>query len=69
MAFERAIQLNPTSVDTHNGKGSALWLLERHEEALTAFEQAIQLDPTSVDAHNGKGYAPRKLKEVIKQVQ
>jgi len=55
VAFERAIQLSPSFVDAHEGRGSALYALGRTSEALEAYEQALQLDLNYIPAHMGRG--------------
>jgi tetratricopeptide (TPR) repeat protein len=54
-AYERALQLNPTSPHLFYKKGWALFSLERYEEALEAFEQAQQLDEQYGWAYYGQG--------------
>lgn len=58
--YERATQLDPTSVRAWVGKGAmSMTLFGRPENALAAYERAIQLDPNSAIAWEGKGNALR----------
>lgn len=52
VAFNHAIQLNPTQARYYVGKGFSLNNLGRHQEALATLNQAIHLDP-----NNGLAYA------------
>ncbi|MEM2900606.1 MAG: tetratricopeptide repeat protein, partial [Thermoplasmata archaeon] len=42
-------------------KGTALYNLERYEEALECYDKAIELKPDSEEAWNNKGNTLRKL--------
>src|SRR6266496_2510009 len=55
LAFENAIQLDPTFADGYEGKTSALCALGRYQEALTSVETALQLDPHYAASYNDKG--------------
>lgn len=48
MAFEKAIENDPTFVEAWGGKGRALANLGRYHEAIKANEKAIELDPNIV---------------------
>ena len=43
--FERALALNPDHAQAWNEKGTALAILDRHEEAAVALAEAIRLQP------------------------
>ncbi|TAD79060.1 MAG: tetratricopeptide repeat protein [Oscillatoriales cyanobacterium] len=60
--YQRAIELDPNFVYTHNGLGAAYRDLKRYEEAIAAYQRAIELDPNFVYAHNGLGNAYYDLK-------
>lgn len=49
--FDRAAQLRP-GADAEEGRGIALDMLGRHEEAQTAYRAALALAPTQVSAQN-----------------
>ncbi|MBV9615625.1 MAG: tetratricopeptide repeat protein [Ktedonobacteraceae bacterium] len=55
LAFENAIQIDPTFADAYEGKTSALCALGRYQEALTSVETALQLDPNYAASYNDKG--------------
>jgi tetratricopeptide (TPR) repeat protein len=54
-AYEKAIEITPDSALAWQGKGIALLLLERYEEALTALTRAIELDPVNELVWHYKG--------------
>jgi tetratricopeptide (TPR) repeat protein len=62
VAFNRALQLDPTCGLAYSSKGFALGGLKRYEEAFAAFDMAIQLDPADVGAFVGKGKVLSELK-------
>jgi tetratricopeptide (TPR) repeat protein len=47
LAFDRAIELDGSSVPAHHNRGLALEKLNRPQEALAAYEEALRLDPDS----------------------
>jgi tetratricopeptide (TPR) repeat protein len=55
LAFENAIQIDPTFADGYEGKTSALCALGRYQEALASVETALQLDPNYAASYNDKG--------------
>ena len=55
VAFENAIQIDPTFADGYEGKTSALCALGRYQEALTSVETALHLDPNYAASYNDKG--------------
>ncbi|NER84044.1 MAG: tetratricopeptide repeat protein [Leptolyngbya sp. SIO1D8] len=61
-AYEKAIELDATSVYPHNGLGNVYRDLKRYEEAITAYEKAIELDATFAYPYNGLGNVYRDLK-------
>jgi tetratricopeptide (TPR) repeat protein len=52
--FQRATQLDPSSVDAWGDLGYTLMRLRRYQEALAATEKAITLDPTDAMGWNNK---------------
>ena len=61
-AYERAIQLDPSFPDAHEGRGDALFSRGSYQEALQAYDRAIQLNPRYAHAYEGKGNALYNLK-------
>jgi tetratricopeptide (TPR) repeat protein len=59
---EQAIAQDPADSDAWYNKGSSLYALNRHAEALEAFERAIQLYPKFIWAYIGRAYAQSALK-------
>jgi tetratricopeptide (TPR) repeat protein len=51
--FGRGMQINPNHVGCHVGKGTALELLGREEEAIWHFRYALKLDPQNKQARLG----------------
>jgi tetratricopeptide (TPR) repeat protein len=43
------------------GKGDAIYMMGRYEEAVKAYDKALQIDPESGRAHLGKGDALKVL--------
>ena len=60
-AFDKAIELNPQNPIALDGKGTALYNLNKSNEELKAFDKAIELNPQDTIALNGKGIALRDL--------
>ena len=56
-AYEQALYLEPTYINTHYNKGLALVELGRYEEAIRAFDEVLRLNPDDVDAYRQKGQA------------
>ena len=54
--YRRAIQLDPSAPQPHNGLGNALSQLGRTEEARREFESAIQADPQYIWAYINLGW-------------
>ena len=46
-AFEKATELDPTDAIAWQGKGRALYSLEKDQEALKAIETAMELEPNN----------------------
>jgi Flp pilus assembly protein TadD len=51
-AFGQALELNPASVEAHNGLGVALASQGRVAEAMEHYGEALRLDPESAEAHS-----------------
>ncbi len=56
-AIERALALDPTSVESRYARGTYLAMIAEYEQALADFDSALQLNPTFVPAWDGKAWA------------
>jgi Tfp pilus assembly protein PilF len=45
--YDRALRCDPLDPDTHNQRGTVLYLLERFEPALEEFREAVRLNPAA----------------------
>ena len=63
VAYEQAIQLDPSQASAYFNKGVALTNLERYDEALAAFEKAIRFNHNFAPAYFNKGYVLNNLGE------
>ena len=52
--FDKALTIDPSSVNALNNKGTALDHLKRYNEALQFYDKALSIDPSSVNALNNK---------------
>ncbi len=68
-AYERAIQLDPTFPDAHDGRADALFLRGSYQEALQEYDRAIQLNPRYAHAYEGKGNALYNLKHYAEALE
>lgn len=55
-ACDRAIELNPATVESRYTRAMVLRNLERHEEALDEFKRVLERDPLNEDAMQNAGY-------------
>ena len=55
--FDKALAINPQSVEVLNNKGVTLSMRGLYKDAITCFDLAIAADPTSLEALNGKAIA------------
>jgi tetratricopeptide (TPR) repeat protein len=55
--FNKALELQPLSVDAHSNLAAALMTLGRLDEAISHLRRAIELQPTAANAHNNLGNA------------
>ena len=55
--FDKALELNPQSVEVINNKGVTLSMRGLYKDAIAQFDQAVANDPTSLEALNGKAIA------------
>jgi serine/threonine protein kinase len=59
--FQQAIDLQPKNVQAWQGRGDALYYLERFPEALAAYDEALQLDPQDAATWKSRGDALYRL--------
>ena len=62
-AYERALQLDPTSEETHNNLGALYYAMGNMEKAKIEFEKALQMNPSYPDASNNL----KRTLEVLKK--
>jgi len=53
--YDKAILLNPKSIEAYNAKGSCLYELEQFKKAAEAYGSIINLDSTNAEAYNKRG--------------
>ena len=61
VAFDKALQLNPSLAIAFYNRGVAKGSLGQHEAAILDYDEAICLDPDYVPAYNNRGLAKNKL--------
>ncbi len=61
MAMQKAAELAPDDIESHNNLGNILLESGRIEEALSSFRQVIEIKPDNTDAHCNLGVALRQL--------
>ena len=66
--FNRALELEPASVDAHSNLGAALITLGRIDEAIAHLRRAIEIQPTAANAHNNLGNALLRKGQVSEAV-
>jgi predicted O-linked N-acetylglucosamine transferase (SPINDLY family) len=62
-SHDKAVQLNPSSPEAHNNRGSALHSLLQYQAALESYDRAILLNPAYADAHANRANALMALKQ------
>jgi protein O-mannosyl-transferase len=71
-AFNRAIAINPSHVNSQNGRATVFFKQGRLEEATAGFMTAIRIDPKYAIAHYNLGFALGQMgrtAEAMKEVQ
>jgi tetratricopeptide (TPR) repeat protein len=63
VAYDHALEVNPTLALAWHGKGNVLLQIERYEDAAAAFDEALQLDPELAPAWHGQGLALAQLED------
>lgn len=61
-SYDRALALEPDSVEALYNRGNALRDLKRHEEALASYDRVLALEPGNTRALNNRGAVLRILK-------
>ena len=61
ISYDKALKLDPRSVDALNGKGLILNQLGKYEEAITWFDKALEINPDFIDAMYNKADALGEL--------
>lgn len=61
--FDKALAINPSSVNALNNKAFTLDHLQRYDEALQSFDKALAVDPSNTKALEGKDSILSKLKQ------
>ncbi len=62
-AYDKAIKINQSFVDSWTGKGNAYQSLKQFSDAIQAYEMAITLNPKDITAWMGKGNSLKSLKK------
>jgi tetratricopeptide (TPR) repeat protein len=61
LAYDKAIELDPTHASAWNNKGIAMFRLKRYEDAIKCYDKAIELNPNHANAWYNKAKALRGL--------
>lgn len=56
-SFDRALEIDPDSVEALLGRGNALYALERYDEALGAYDRAVRAGPDRPAPHLARSNA------------
>ena len=57
----KALEIDPNDIDALNGKGDALYDLERYNEAIMYYDKVLQIDPNDTDALDMKKTGLKEL--------
>ena len=60
-AFDKAINIEPSSADAHNNLGNVLLEQDKPEEAIKAFNEALTINPEYAEAYYNSGNALQAL--------
>jgi tetratricopeptide (TPR) repeat protein len=69
VAFERAIELDPTQVWYWRNKAHALFDLKRYKEVLPVLEKALRMESENLDLWRNKAVTLRHLWRIREMVQ
>jgi tetratricopeptide (TPR) repeat protein len=61
MVSDKALKSNPNDTDALNGKGDALYDLEKYDEAIQNYDKVLQIDPKNQNALDMKNTALKEL--------
>jgi tetratricopeptide (TPR) repeat protein len=61
VAYDHAIDLNPSYTSAWNNKGIALYRLKRYEDAINCYDKALEIDANHANAWYNKAKAIRGL--------
>jgi len=61
LAYDKAIELDPTHTSAWNNKGIAMFRLKKYEDAISCYDKTIELNPNHANAWYNKAKALRGL--------
>ena len=61
VAYDKAIELDPTYTSAWNNKGIAMFRLKRYEDAIACYDKTIEINPNHANAWYNKAKALRGL--------
>ncbi len=61
VAYDKAIELDPTHTSAWNNKGIALFRLKKYEDAISCYDKTIELNPNHANAWYNKAKALRGM--------
>jgi tetratricopeptide (TPR) repeat protein len=66
--YDKAIEINPHDSKALDGKGNALYKLNKYDEAIKSYDKAIEINPQNSDAWSNKGAVLVYLESVAKKI-
>ncbi len=61
--FDKAIEIDPESVEAYNNRGLILGIMGDYSSALADFNKSIQIDPNNSEAYKSRGITKLHLKQ------
>lgn len=61
--FNKAIEIDPQSVEAYNNRGLILGIMGDYSSALADFNKSIQLDPDNAEAYKSRGITKLYLEQ------
>ena len=61
--FNKAIEVDPNSVEAYNNRGLVLGIMGDYSSALADFNKSIQLDPDNAEAYKSRGITKLYLEQ------
>ena len=61
--FNKAIEVDPESVEAYNMRGLVLGIMGDYSSALADFNRSIQIDPENAEAYKSRGITKLHLKQ------